>query len=125
MKFLIVVWLRALPAPAYHEPHMRPCPDSITFFEFQVVAVDGQRARWIVDTALAVHPTPAVRNPPNLVQFVVDTSGVPVAHTFHALKVTDAALVEEARQSLARWRFAPAVRDGCTVRQFMQTPIGR
>jgi hypothetical protein len=125
MNLLIVVWLHALSASAYYDPHTRPCPDSTTFLEFQIVAGDGQPARWINDTALAVHPIPAVRNPANLVQFVVDTSGIPLARTFHALKVTDATLVEAARQSLARWRFAPAVRDGCVVRQLIQTPIGR
>jgi hypothetical protein len=113
----------ALAGPAFS------CPDSTTFFEFQVVGAPGHPAghpaRWIVDTALAVHPTLSVGNPPNLVQFVVDTSGVPVARTFHAVKVTDAALVEEARQSLLQWRFTPAIRDGCAVRQLIQTPIGR
>jgi hypothetical protein len=113
---------------------VRPCPDATTFFEFQVVAAAGQPARWIVDAAIAVHPTsvvgsspdrPLAGNPPNFVQFVVDTLGVPVTETFHAVKVTDAALVEEARQSLSQWRFTPAVRDGCNVRQLIQTPIGR
>jgi hypothetical protein len=104
---------------------LRPCPDSTTFFEFQVVAAGGTAARWISDTALAVHPLPAMRNPANLVQFVVDTAGVPVARTFHPVKVTDANLVAEARQSLTQWRFTPAVRDGCNVRQLVRTPIGR
>ena len=129
MNLFIVIWLFARSTLAGETAPMLPCPDSTTFFEFQVVGPPGQPAghpaRWIVDTALAVHPTPTVRNPANLVQFVVDISGVPVARTFHPLKVSDAVLVEEARQSLSQWRFTPAVRNGCAVRQLIQTPIGR
>jgi hypothetical protein len=129
MNLFIVTWLFALSVAVREKAPMLPCPDSTTFFEFQVVGAPGRPAgrpaRWIVDTALAVHPTPAVRNPPNMVQFVVDTSGVPVVRTFRPLKVTDAVLVEEARRSLSQWRFTPAIRSGCTVRQLIQTPIGR
>jgi hypothetical protein len=125
MNLVVVAWLFAASAAVHREPPTRLCPDSTTFFEFQVVAAGGKPARWLTDTALAVHPVPATGNPANLVQFVVDTAGVPVARTFHALKVTDAVLVAAALQSLAQWRFIPAVRDGCNVRQLIQTPIGR
>jgi hypothetical protein len=129
MNLVIVVWLLTLSTPlstpVRHGGPMRECPDSTTFFEFQVVAAGGKPTRWIEDTALAVYPVPATRNPANLVQFVVDTAGVPVARSFHPLKVTDTAVVAAARQSLAQWRFTPAVRDGCKVRQLIQTPIGR
>ncbi|MDB4875357.1 MAG: hypothetical protein JWM41_1803 [Gemmatimonadetes bacterium] len=47
--------------------HPAACNDSTVFFEFQV----AERARWIADTTLAVHPIPNVRNPANLVQTVV------------------------------------------------------
>jgi hypothetical protein len=125
MNLVIVAWLFAASTPVRRDAPTRQCPDSTTFFEFQVVAAGGKPARWMVDTALAVHPVPATGNPANLVQFVVDTAGVPAARTFHALKVTDAVLVAEALQSFAHWRFIPAVRDGCNVRQLIQTPIGR
>ena len=126
MNLLIVIGLLALPTPPSGKTMIaRPCPDSTTFFEFQVVAAGGTPARWISDRALAVHPLASIRNPANLVQFVVDTAGIPVARTFHPVKVTDADLVAEARESLAQWRFIPAVRDGCNVRQLVQTPIGR
>ncbi len=121
MNLLLVAWLLAYSAPAPSDAPTRLCPDSTTFFEFQV----GVRARWIADTALAVHPLPATGSPRNLVQFVVDTAGAPVTRTFHALKVSDPDLVAEARRSLAQWRFTPAVLDGCNVRQLIQTPIGR
>ena len=121
MNLLLVAWLLAYSAPARSEAPMRLCPDSTTFFEFQV----GVAARWIADTTLAIHPLPATPHPPNLVHFVVDTAGVPVITTFYALKVTDPDLVTEARRSLAQWRFTPAVLGGCNVRQLIQTPIGR
>jgi hypothetical protein len=121
MSLLLFSCLLAYLAPARSGAPTRLCPDSTTFFEFQV----GVAARWIADTTLAVHPLAATRSPRNLVQFVVDTAGVPVTRTFHALKVTDPDLVTEARRSLAQWRFTPAVLGGCNVRQLIQTPIGR
>jgi hypothetical protein len=121
MSLLLVAWLLAYSTPARAEAPRRLCPDSTTFFEFQV----GVAARWIADTTLTVHPLAATPSPPNLVQFVVDTAGVPVIRAFHALKVTDPDLVTEARRSLAQWRFTPAVLDGCNVRRLIQTPIGR
>ena len=96
------------------------CPETV-YFSFQV----EQPASWIVDSTLEVHPLPDSRRPPNLVQFVIDTAGVPRPLTFKVLKVTDSALVLEARRSLAKWRFTPAVLSGCRVAQLVQTPIGR
>lgn len=125
MNLVIVAWVLARSIPHHAETTSHLCPDSTTFFEFQVVAADGDPAHWIVDTSLAVHPTSRSQNPLNLVQFVVDTAGTPVARTFHAIKITDTAIVNEARRSINEWRFTPAVRDGCKVRQLIQTPIGR
>lgn len=125
VKVLSLVWFLTLALQAQPQQPARVCPDSTIFFEFQVGSADGQPARWISDSSLAVHPMPKIQSPPNLVQFVVDTAGVPVARSFHVLKVTDSAIVAEARASITRWRFTPAIRDGCHVRQLVQTPIGR
>jgi hypothetical protein len=82
-------------------------------------------ARWLADTTSPVHPTAAVRDPANLIQFVVDTLGVPQPRTFRALKIADSALVAEARRTFSSWRYTPGLLHGCRVRQLVQTPIGR
>ena len=110
-----------LPAALGAQATRASCPDSVTYFEYQVT----KPARWIADSSLTVHPTAPVRNPANLVQFVVDTSGAPIAQTFRALKVTDADVASQARASVATWRFVPATLGDCSVRQLVQTPIGR
>ena len=102
----------------------RACQDRVVYFEFQVSDA-GQPAQWIVDTTFTVHPTPAILDPPNLIQFVIDTLGVPVAPTFKALRITDSALVAEARRTFSRWRYTPAIHSSCVVRQVIQTPVGR
>ena len=96
------------------------CPRTV-FFPFQV----EQPAIWVVDSTLEVHPLPDSRHAPDLIQFTIDSAGVPRPLTFKVLKVADSALVLEARRSLAKWRFKPAVLDGCRVAQLVQTPIGR
>jgi hypothetical protein len=90
------------------------------YFEYQV----QRRARWVADTSLAVQPLSGVRDPAALVQFVVDTTGVPVLRTFEVL-VNDSALVGEVRRSLSRWRYVPAKVGDCLVSQLVQTAIGR
>jgi hypothetical protein len=115
-----IATLLLIPAAALGQGAAR-CPDRTVFFEFQV----ERAAAWIVDSTLDVHPMPDARSPRNLVQFQVDTAGVPRPLTFKVLKVSDSALVLEARRSLAKWRFKPAVRYGCRVVQLVQTPVGR
>jgi hypothetical protein len=95
------------------------CPTT-TFFSFQVDA----QARFTGDSTLSVHPTPTTRNPANLVQFVVDSTGEVVLDTFKALKTSDHALVQRASESLNQWHYTPATLGGCHVRQVIQTPIG-
>ena len=123
MNILIVASLLALREPATLRIAPRLCPDS-TFFEFQVLVADGRTASWIPDSTLSVHPI-HTNGRASLLQFVVDSTGVPVAATFHPLKLADTAVVAEARRSLGQWRFNPAVVNGCKVRQLMQTEIGR
>ena len=119
MKFLTCVAILALPALAFAQSSA--CTDSTVHFEYQM----SPPARWLVDTAAAVHPAAPVRNPANLVQFVVDTLGVPQPRSFRALKVADSALVDEARRTFTAWRYTPGQLNGCRVRQLVQTPIGR
>ena len=124
MNVLVVASLLALRGPALLGATPRLCPDSV-FFEFQVLVANGRTTSWIPDSTLAVHPVVTPDLTASLLQFVVDTAGVPEAASFHPLKVTDTAIVAEARRSFARWRFTPAVVTGCKVRQLMQAEIGR
>jgi hypothetical protein len=119
MRLLLCTALLALPAIAFTQSPA--CGDSTVHFEYQM----SPPARWVADTAAAVHPTAAVRDPANLIQFVVDTLGVPQPRTFRALKVADSALVADARRTFSSWRYAPGLLNGCRVRQLVQTPIGR
>jgi hypothetical protein len=119
MRLLLCTALLALPAIAVAQSPA--CTDSTVHFEYQMF----RPAQWLADTALAVHPTAAVRDPANVIQFVVDTLGVPQPRTFRTLKVADSTLVAEARRTLSSWRYTPGLLNGCRVRQLVQTPIGR
>ena len=110
-----------LGSPALLSAQSPACADSALHFEWQMSAP----ARWVADTAAVVHPTASVRDPANLIQFVVDTLGVPQPRTFRALKVADSALVAEVRRTFINWRFTPALLNGCRARQLVQTPVGR
>ena len=65
-------------------------------------------------------PTDRDSLPPNIIEFVVDTAGTPVASSFRVLRVEDARLVDAAREALTRWRFRPAQDNGCRVPQVTQ-----
>jgi hypothetical protein len=119
MRLLLCTALLALPAITLAQS--AACTDSTVHFEYQLPAP----ARWIPDSTSAVHPTAAVRDPANLIQFVVDTAGFPQARSFRALRVMDSALVADARRTFSSWRYIPGLLNGCRVRQLVQTPIGR
>ncbi len=120
MRVFIAVLVLAFASPAAAQA-TAPCADTTLHFEYQV----DQPARWIVDTSLAVHPIPNATSAANVVQFFVDTAGAPEPRSFRPLEMTDTALVLAARRSFARWRYSPAVRQGCHVRQLMSVPIAR
>jgi hypothetical protein len=65
-------------------------------------------------------PTEHDSLPPNIIEFVVDTTGQAVRPSFRILRVEDAALVEAAEAALLRWRFRPARDRGCRVPQVTQ-----
>ena len=119
MRLFLCTALLVLPATAFGQAPA--CADPTVHFEFQV----SPAARWLGDTTLAVHPTVAIPNASNVIQFVVDTLGTPETRTFRALKVADSALVDEAWRTFAAWRYTPALLNGCRVRQLVQTPISR
>lgn len=58
-----------------------------------------------------------------VVEFVVDTAGVPDMETFGAVASTDALFTEAVRRAVNDARFSPAIRAGARVRQLVQLPI--
>jgi TonB family protein len=58
-----------------------------------------------------------------VVEFVVDTAGVPDMDTFGAVASTDALFTASVRRAVNAARFTPAVRAGLKVRQLVQLPI--
>jgi hypothetical protein len=119
MKIWLIMAALIPAAGARAQSAAHECPTN-TFFSFQIDA----QARFTSDSTLVVHPTPTTPNPPNLVQVVVDSTGAVVLDTFKALKSSDNALVQRARESLTQWHYTPARLGGCHVRQVVQTPIG-
>lgn len=95
------------------------------YFEFQVEVP----ARYLSDSVVspvprAEHGVPT-RELAALVQFVVDTAGVPDLRSYKILTATDPLLAAAGREVLARWRFAPARLGRCAVPQLVQTPLSR
>jgi hypothetical protein len=95
------------------------CGTQPQFFDFQV----DQPA---VLMSRDISPTPDANAPVfNLVQFVVDTAGVPDPTTFRILRMADSALVRQAYESAPKWRYVPAIYARRKVCQVVQTPVRR
>src|ERR671930_203626 len=78
------------------------CGSQPQYFEFQV----DEPA---VLVSRDISPTPDAHAPAlNLVQFVVDTAGVPDLVTFKILRMADSALVRQAYNTAGTWRYLPA-----------------
>jgi hypothetical protein len=133
MRVPVLPVLALLASPVAGQAHAQQCPPARAdvptdrpYFEFQVETP----AAFVADTALPLRPIPVVlidRKPDpaqDVVQFVVDTAGVPIARTFRVLRATPAASAA-ARATFERWRFRPALVGGCKVPQLVQTAIGR
>jgi len=95
-------------------------------FEFQV----DSPASAIPDST---HPHPAAdrfaarKDDPEamVVQFVVDTSGIPIARTFKILRSPSGGLSDSVRAVFPRWRFTPSRQGSCRVPQLVQTAVVR
>ncbi len=74
-------------------------------------------ARFIGDTTVSPQPQPRQVTSRDVVEFIVDTLGVPSPETFRVVMQSDSLLVERAHAQVRRWRFTPAVASGCKVRQ--------
>ena len=120
MRVLMVLGIAFHPVALTAE-RTATCNDSTVYFEYQLTTA----AQWRADSVATIRPNPRVRNPANLVQFIVDSNGVPEPRTFRALRTTDSSLVAEARRAFIGWRYSPPRLDGCHVRQVVQTAIER
>ena len=58
-----------------------------------------------------------------LLNFVVDTAGVPIVSTVRPVYAADTAGARLAQPIVGQLRFKPAERDGCRVRQLVQGPV--
>lgn len=123
--FALRVALLLLAASALARPaRAQDCPPATQpYFLFQV----DQRAVYIPDSTQSPHPAAPrlarVDTEAALVQFVVDSLGVPKPASFKVLAARDPALAEAARAILPRWRFRPARLGACRVAQLVQTPL--
>ena len=123
----------ALVACAGHAASVAPSAQSASvqcgvpthpYFEFQVESP----ARVIPDST---HPHPTVDpfagkmgdSGAMIVQFVVDTSGRPVASTLKILKTPSDAMSRSVRSVFMAWRFRPARVASCPVPQLLQTEV--
>jgi hypothetical protein len=102
-------------------------PPARPSFEFQV----ERPAAYTGDTTRVPRPARQqvrdVRARPEvlLVQFVVDTLGVPDPRSFRVLQTPSAGAADSARAALPDWRFTPAELRGCRVPQVVQTVVTR
>ena len=102
-------------------------PPARPAFEFQV----ERPAAFLGDTTRVPRPARIqindVRAHPEvlLVQFVVDTLGVPDPRSFKVLRSPSAAAADSARAALRDWRYTPAVLYGCRVPQLVQASVTR
>jgi TonB family protein len=90
----------------------------MTHFSFQV----DRQAEFIFDSTVSVAPS-SRKSGGVAVQFVVDQRGQPELGSFKILRSPDEAAAERARNAFPRWRFTPALRDGCPVRQLVQVEV--
>ena len=60
-----------------------------------------------------------------IVQFVVDTAGVPVPASFKVLKAPSSQIADSVKSAFPGWRFTPARQGNCRVTQLVQTTVVR
>jgi hypothetical protein len=95
-------------------------------FEFQV----DVPASAIPDST---HPHPAAdrfaarKDDPDaiIVQFVVDTAGVPLSASLRVLKAPSPQIADSVKIAFPGWRFTPARQGNCRVAQLVQTTVVR
>jgi hypothetical protein len=127
MRFCFVAAAFILCDVGYASAQACPPPPTggTVYFQFQVETP----ARFVGDPAVLPAPNADDRRrspfPPDfaLVQFIVDTAGVPQAKSLRMLVTPDSLSLETVKAALERWRFSPARNAGCIVPQLVQTPL--
>ena len=98
--------------------------DTRPYFAYQVEVP----ARFVADSVTlapgAYYPTEARVGDSLSVQFVVDTLGRPERDTFRATNASPE-LMPALLSAMGTWRFTPARRGRCTVRQLVLTGVAR
>ena len=101
------------------------CSQTQPYFEFQV----ERPARFLADSVTlapgSLYPSKGSAGDSTVVQFVVDTVGRPVIESFKVLHARDVQTAAELRGAVERWRYTPARRGSCAVRQLVQTGVAR
>lgn len=108
------------PAPLSTMRDGSPAP----WFDFQV----DVPARLIGDSTRIPRPDVAIRisrgdTNSALVQFVVDTLGVPLVTSLKLLIMPTALTKGVVDAAIISWRYTPAMLRGCRVSQLVQTPL--
>jgi hypothetical protein len=116
---LIVALVQSSFVPVAACPPKAPAPGSSVWFDFQVTTP----VQFIREGSVLPFPDATLNStrpyPPDfaLVQFVVDTSGVPVPGSFRMLLRPDGLVADSVSSAMPRWRFKPALVGECRVSQ--------
>lgn len=122
---LLFSLLRLSIAPIDSCPPTPPTGPAPAWFEFQV----DRRARFTNTDSTIPRPDESLteRGPQAaefaLVQFMVDTAGVPVTRSFRVLRRPTGLSDESVTTAMQGWRYEPAMARGCKVPQLVQTPL--
>ena len=129
MRIPVVIFIVALhhaaTARAQTCPPVAPIAGAAAWFEFQV----DEAARFIPVDVVLPFPDPSLnqRAPSSsdfaLVSFVVDTNGVPLAHSLKILVRPDGLVADSVAAAVLRWRFQPAKVRACRVPQLVQSAL--
>lgn len=90
-----------------------------TYFAFQV----DQPVEFIFDSTVSVAPSAGRRSGGSAIQFVVDQRGHVEPGSLKVLRSPDNAEITRVRSAVPHWRFRPALRRGCVVRQLVQVDV--
>lgn len=125
LSLLVVAAFQWPAVPVDSCPPASATPNAPAWFDFQV----DRPARFAKTAATLPRPDASLAERPPysadfaLVQFVVDTTGVPAERTLKILMRPSGLSVDAIKAALPRWRYTPAVARGCKVSQLVQTPL--
>ena len=129
MRSLVLFLTAAALWPSFAHPRVcpptAPTPGAPVWFDFQVASP----AQFVSADGILPFPDATLnqRRPFTsdfaLVQFFVDSSGVPVATSLKILVQPAGLVAESVASAVQRWRYKPAVAKGCHVPQLVQSAL--